>query len=105
MLSDTLQPGSPVPVEGVYRVHHYRHRLAHLARVKFLRFPECDKCGDQVRFEALLILESCPLAPYLKDDQDFQKSTVGIPRKADTLEGGKSGSVDKSSGPPPFAQQ
>lgn len=83
MLHDWLKPGTPVPIDGIYRVHHYRHRLTHLAHIRFLRFPPCDKCGEAVAYEPVLILESCPLAPLLRDDPDFQSSTEAIPRKSD----------------------
>ena len=83
MHRDWLKAGTSVPYEGVYRVHHYQHRLAHLVTIKYLHFPQCDRCGDRVLYEPALILEVCPVAPFLKDDPDFQNSTRHIARKQD----------------------
>jgi hypothetical protein len=52
MFKHAFQPGSTVPKDATYWVHHYQHRISHAA---FLRggqvFPECIKCGHRVRFE------------------------------------------------------
>jgi hypothetical protein len=88
MLAHTFKPGDEVPVEGVYRVHHYQHRLSHLVRTRFLHFPWCRTCHELVRFETVLILETCPLAPLLAEDPDFANATVRVPQKTQRAAGG-----------------
>ena len=81
VLKNIFQPGGEVPTEGVYRVYHYRHRLSHLVRIRFLFFPECDQCGERVRFETVLLFGVAPKAPCLTQDVDFQRAAAHVPRK------------------------
>jgi len=49
--SSRFVPGAVAPRSGVYRVHHYAHRMPHLVTViKGMTFPECQRGGDKVRF-------------------------------------------------------
>ena len=43
---------------GVYRVHHYAHRMPHLVIVVAgTVLPECKRCGDRVRFVPMVAAE------------------------------------------------
>jgi hypothetical protein len=69
--SSRFAPGAIAPRSGVYRVHHYAHRMPHLAIVPAgTVLPECKHCGDKVRFTPMVAAE-----PIHKDvdflDQDF----------------------------------
>lgn len=70
MFRNAYQPGDTVPQDAYYWVHHYRHRLAHICRTRFVTFPTCRICGDRVRFEI------APVQSYqtgwLRDDPDFE---------------------------------
>lgn len=49
--SSRFVPGVVAPRSGVYRVHHYAHRMPHLvAVIEGMTFPECKRCGAKVRF-------------------------------------------------------
>jgi len=71
MLRNTFKPGEPVPNRGLYWVHHYQHRLAHLARIRFSTFPGCAQCTERVRFEPAPI-STDPKAMWLREDVDFR---------------------------------
>ncbi len=71
MFRDTFKPGDRVPDKAVYWVHHYQHRLAHLARTRLAVFPHCAQCGERVRYEPAT-LDTDPKAGWLIDDVDFQ---------------------------------
>lgn len=44
-------------MSGVYRVHHYAHRIPHLVTVNAgTILPKCKRCGAMVRF--VLVTES-----------------------------------------------
>jgi hypothetical protein len=46
------QPGEPVPTTGIYKVVHHGHRESHEVVLRLSdRFPFCQQCGSQVRFE------------------------------------------------------
>ncbi len=48
-------PGHTVPRNGVYRVLHAKHRAAHeVTLLEGQKFPECRRCGDDVRFELVV---------------------------------------------------
>lgn len=77
MFRRACKPGDPVVEGGSYWVHHYRHRLAHLAKVAFAIFPTCETCGDRVRYEpAALSSAECEL---LRVDPDFQHAVGKYP--------------------------
>ncbi len=45
-------PGQKVSKTGIYRAVHRRHRLPHeITMVAGETFPNCKKCGAEVRFE------------------------------------------------------
>lgn len=53
-MSERFITGDPVPVTGLYLVHHAAHRLPHEALLlKDEKFPRCARCADQVAFELL----------------------------------------------------
>ena len=61
--------GEIIPVSGIYRAIHGRHRVAHdVTLLAGEDFPRCAKCGDLVGFE--LIAE----ATAAIDDRDFRLS-------------------------------
>ena len=70
MFRNAFRPGDPVPEGKTYWVNHYRHRLAHLAKVQMARFPECAQCGERVRFEPAP-LQRDGSVPLLRYDRDF----------------------------------
>ncbi len=46
------KPGERVRQKGIYRVFHHAHRTPHEAAIVLLEmFPECNQCGDRVRFQ------------------------------------------------------
>jgi hypothetical protein len=64
--SSRFVPGAIAPRSGVYRVHHYAHRMPHLVTViKGMTFPECQRCGDKVRFVPMMAAEP------IETDVDF----------------------------------
>lgn len=71
MFRDSFKPGESVPDTGLYWVHHYQHRLPHLARIRFQVFPECAQCNERVRFERAP-MDADPKARWLREDVDFQ---------------------------------
>ena len=65
--SSRLRPGTVVQVSGIYRVHHYAHRMPHNVSIEAgLRLPRCRRCGDAVRFAPLITAEP------IGSDVDFQ---------------------------------
>jgi len=61
-----LIPGAVAPRSGVYRVHHYAHRMPHLVTVTIgTVLPECKRCGDKVRFAPMIAAEP------ISNDVDF----------------------------------
>jgi hypothetical protein len=70
--------GQSVPSVGRYWVHHYQHRLPHLATVVVVRFPKCGQCGDNVRFERVETASQDPV-PFIRFDVDFCESCRDIP--------------------------
>jgi len=59
----------PVRQTGIYEVIHDRgHRTAHeVVMLSGDFFPECDSCGDRVRFRLIRT------APYIFQDEDFEE--------------------------------
>ena len=57
--SSRFVPGAVAPRSGVYRVHHYAHRMPHLVIViAETVLPKCKHCGDKVRFVPMIAAES-----------------------------------------------
>lgn len=49
-----FKPGDKIRQKGIYRVFHHAHRTPHESSVIVLDvFPECNQCGDRVRFQLL----------------------------------------------------
>ncbi len=70
--SDRLRPGQVAPRSGVYRVHHYAHRMPHAVIVlEGDLLPECSVCGDRVRFVPMMAAE--PIANDANFSQFFEK--------------------------------
>lgn len=65
------RPGDRVPAPGTYWVWHNEHRACHPAKVRFVAFPPCAQCGDQVRFEPADESKSMP-TEWLRRDPDFR---------------------------------
>lgn len=80
MLRDTFRPGDPVPDTGLYWVHHYQHRLPHLARIRYQTFPQCAQCSERVRFERAP-MDTDPKAMWLREDVDFRHALSTIPEQ------------------------
>ena len=52
MAHNPFPPNSEVPEDGVFWVHHYQHREAHLVQVwRGEQFPPCKQCGARVCYE------------------------------------------------------
>ncbi len=60
-------PGEPVPVSGIFEAFHPSHRETHeVVLVAGDRFPECETCGESVRFRPV------HSATYIFHDDDFR---------------------------------
>ena len=79
MFRSAFKPGDSVPEGGAYWVHHYQHRLAHLARTNLKRFPQCAQCGEKVRFEQAPPGSEAK-ASWLRFDVDFRDQAEGDER-------------------------
>jgi hypothetical protein len=56
--SSRFVPGAVAPRSGVYRVHHYAHRMPHLVIVTAgTVLPECKRCGHKVMFVPMIAAE------------------------------------------------
>ena len=56
--SSRFKAGQVAPRSGVYRVHHYAHRMPHLVIVLAgIVFPKCRRCGEKVRFVPMVASE------------------------------------------------
>ena len=69
--SSRFVPGAVAPRSGVYRVHHYAHRMPHLVTIAAgAVLPECKRCGDKVRFAPMIAAEPINVdVDFI--DQDF----------------------------------
>jgi len=69
--SSRFVPGAIAPRSGVYRVHHYAHRMPHLVTITAgAVLPECKRCGDKVRFAPMIAAEPIEVdVDFI--DQDF----------------------------------
>ena len=75
MFRHAFKPGTSVPKDGMYWVHHYQHRMSHLSHLKNGEyFPQCVKCGERVRFESAPEHDS---AEHISHDPDFRKEHSG----------------------------
>jgi hypothetical protein len=64
--SSRFVPGAVAPRSGVFRVHHYAHRMPHMVIVLAgTVLPKCQRCGDKVRFTPMLAAEP------INEDVDF----------------------------------
>ena len=53
-----LEPGDIAPRSGVYRVHHYAHRMPHLVIILAgTKLPKCKRCDGKVRFAPMVAAE------------------------------------------------
>ncbi len=66
----TFKPGQAVPRPGNYIVYHRHHRLGHPTMVSGAMFPCCNRCGDDVRFEEVIVSTVLPVLP-ISEDADF----------------------------------
>lgn len=74
MFRDAFKPGSPVPKDAMYWVHHYQHRVSHLSYLRAgENFPVCTKCGERVRFE---VAPEHSTAAHISLDSDFGGSAA-----------------------------
>lgn len=77
MFRHAFTPGSPVPKNGLYWVHHYQHRMPHLSYIKAgEKFPSCIKCGERARFEHAPEHQE---ADHISLDGDFKGDRPGSP--------------------------
>ncbi len=69
--SSRFVPGAIAPRSGVYRVHHYAHRMPHLVTISAgTVLPECKRCGGKVRFVPMIAAEPISMdVDFI--DQDF----------------------------------
>lgn len=81
MFRTCLKPGDAVSQTQVFRVHHYQHRLAHLAWVLFEILPECVQCGDKVRFETAVV-DHPHGVELLRADRDFTHAVGKLPARS-----------------------
>jgi hypothetical protein len=76
--SPYFRASDSVPEDGVYRVFHTDHRLAHeVTLLAGQTFPRCAKCGFSVHFELV------HAAPHTMDDTDFRINLYEIPHPED----------------------
>jgi hypothetical protein len=69
--SSRFMPGAVAPRSGVYRVHHYAHRMPHLVIITAgTLLPECKRCGRKVTFVPMIAAEPINVDVDFTD-QDF----------------------------------
>lgn len=69
MVAGPFKPGERAAATGIYTATHDRHRLPHdVFAVEGDEFPECRKCGSQIRFSLL------QAASHIDGDHDFSKA-------------------------------
>ena len=78
MYRNALKPGDTV-TPGVYWVHHYQHRLAHVNTVALESFPECRVCGSKVRYTLAQNVADTSRPTRLRLDSDFVETSKDIP--------------------------
>lgn len=68
--------GDLVQVKGIYRVLHYAHRLPHETAILVLKkFPNCNQCGDRVRYQLVRSVGELLKDYNFRPDQDTQNSS------------------------------
>lgn len=56
--SSRFVPGAIASRTGVYKAHHYAHRMPHLVIVTAgTVLPKCKRCGEKVRFVPMIAAE------------------------------------------------
>jgi hypothetical protein len=78
-VSSGLEPGNIAPRSGVYRIHHYAHRMPHLVIILAgTTLPKCKRCETKVRFVPIVAAE-----PVGQDadfiDHDFAACIPSMP--------------------------
>lgn len=69
MFKHAYKPGTTIPKNATYWVHHYQHRISHTASLRAGEaFPQCMKCGQRVRFE---LSPDSQQAEAIGNDPDF----------------------------------
>jgi hypothetical protein len=65
-----LSAGMKAPRSGVYRVHHYAHRMPHTVIIlEGDVLPKCHRCGYQVQFSPMVAGE------LICEDPDFKEAS------------------------------
>ena len=76
----SFKPGETVSESGVYTVVHDGHRQKHSATIfKGEKFPQCARCGDNVRF---VLLRPSTL---ISEDVDFKQDPDAPPGQAPVI--------------------
>jgi hypothetical protein len=58
MAGGMFSTGELIEESGIYRVCHSAHRLPHeVTLLKGEKFPKCQKCADEVKFELVRALQ------------------------------------------------
>jgi hypothetical protein len=71
-----FRPGEAVRIKGIYRVLHYAHRLPHETAVLVLkRFPNCNQCGDAVRYQLVRSVGELLKDYNFRKDVDAERSS------------------------------
>jgi hypothetical protein len=84
LASKTYKPGDRVPVSGIYRIEHNRHRLMHEATLtKDMLFPLCRRCHAAVAFQLIRSAKG-PALPFRPTEilDDFPEKTKRSRRPA-----------------------
>jgi hypothetical protein len=69
MFKHAFKPGTAIPKNAAFWVHHYQHRMSHIAALSAGGvFPECARCGSRVRFELCIDQQE---AEPIGNDPDF----------------------------------
>jgi len=70
--SARLRSGNLAPRSGIYRVHHYAHRVPHTVIILAgTVLPRCKRCGDMVKFVPIVAGEP------VESDVDLVMADVG----------------------------
>ena len=65
-----LSAGMVAPRSGIYRVHHYAHRMPHAVIIlEGDVLPKCQRCGNQVQFSPMVAGE------LIAQDPDFTEAS------------------------------
>jgi hypothetical protein len=70
-----FRAGEAVTIKGIYRVIHYAHRLPHETAILVLKkFPNCNQCGDRVRYQLVRSVGELLKDYNFRQDEDAQES-------------------------------